>query len=135
MHCHIRRGKRQKKIPRGKMNMYRKYEKLIVSHLFFLKCDIVHSIRRTSVSKWVVYPSRLLKLTNFTIRPVFHRWIQVQNTWHTFEMTYFEHTIQTYRRYSSGRIISLEIEWPEVSYCLLYLFRINSIFRPTSSEG
>ena len=34
-----------------------------------------------------------------------------------------------YRRYSSGRIILLEIKWREVSYCLLYLFRKNSIFR------
>ena len=26
----------------------------------------------------------------------------------------------------------LEIEWREVSYCLIHLFRKNSIFRPTS---
>ena len=37
-----------------------------------------------------------------------------------------------FRRYSSGRIILLEIERREVSYCLLYLFRKSSIFRPTS---
>ena len=46
--------------------------------------------------------------------------------------TFHQNFIFLFRRYSSGRIVLLEIEWREVSYFLLYLFCKNSIFRPTS---
>ena len=44
-------------------------------------------------------------------------------------MRFFHDPTLDYRRKQNG---FLEIERREVSYCFLYLFRKNSIFRPTS---